>query len=77
MESRREGRGESLKARLAQYIYLNMKGDQGIKASKKDSNSKLLSITTLSPKINRIRMIQLQLREKFMNAGIIVLKATP
>ena len=54
-----------------------MRGDQGVKASKKDSNINLLSIKALSCKISRIRLIQLQLSEKSTNAGIIVLKVTP
>ena len=63
--------------RLAQYRSSNLRGDQGIEASKKDSNSKLLSIMALSHKISHIRLIQLQLSEKFMNVGITVLKAMP
>ena len=41
--------------------------------SRPGSNIKLLSITVLSHKINRIQMIQLQLSEKSMNVVIIVL----
>ena len=54
MESGREGRGKSQKARLAQCRSLDLRGDRGIKASKKDNNNKLLSITMLSRKISRI-----------------------
>ena len=62
---------------LAQYRSLDLRRDQGVKAWKKDINNKLLSITSLSRKTSRIRLIQLQLSEKSMNVGIIALKAMP